>query len=373
MRKEPGKKRLYPGEKLVAAAGYPALMKFVDGGESRPLVVFITGGGVLARIAYGHPEGSPRDFLAHWLAEAGHPFLALSYPIDNPVFDSVHPAFSVRDWGAQSAEIVAKTVKANRLPTDVVVLAWSMAGRIAEPLGRALARHGIGVELFVAMAASAPTPGLQPGLDRIRPAANGLGDLSGGFLDWLVGSLDGQRGARGTSVVAEDQFRAEFTGNVPVNLCATALRYGEHGFFADGAADLADTGALNYAGFPPLAAMTHRSVTDARHALGDRGAWGFYISQTLCERFPLAQAGLLGELPKEAWNRLTALIAVAPGELTATVSGNHLFFVGERGAQETVEALGLLRARARRLHDALREIAEIAEQGQERRSAYALH
>lgn len=373
MRKEPGKRRLYPGEKLVAAAGYPALTKFVDGDGNRPLVVFITGGGVLARIAYGSPEGCPRDFLAHWLAEAGHPFLALSYPLDNPVFDSVHPAFSVRDWGAQSAEIIAKTVKANRLPADVVVLAWSMAGRIAEPLGRALGRHGIGVELFVAMAAAAPMPGLLPGLDRLRPAANGLGDLSGGFNEWLVANLDGQRGADGMPVVAEDQFRAEFTGNVPVNLCATALRYGENGFIPDGAADLADTGALNYAGFPPLAAMTHRSATDARHALADRGAWGFYISQTLCERFPLAQAGLLEKLPAETWNRLTALIAVAPGELTATVSGNHLFFVGERGAQETVEALGLLRARARRLHDGLREIADIAEHGLERHRAYALH
>ena len=68
------------------------------------------------------------------------------------------------DWGEQSAEIVARHVKAHDLPARVVVLGWSMAGRIAQPIAASLRKRGIEIELFVAMAAATALPNLLPGL-----------------------------------------------------------------------------------------------------------------------------------------------------------------------------------------------------------------
>ena len=73
-------------------------------------------GGVFARIAYGHPEGRPSDFLFYWLKEAGFPTLALTYPLGTAPFQQAWPAFTVTDWAEQSAETIARYQKAHALP-----------------------------------------------------------------------------------------------------------------------------------------------------------------------------------------------------------------------------------------------------------------
>ncbi|PXW57297.1 hypothetical protein C7450_107338 [Chelatococcus asaccharovorans] len=189
---------LYPGEELTEAAGYPALVRFEPGREGLPVVVFVTGGGVLGRIAYGPPGGRAADFLCHWLHEEGFPSLVLSYPIDNrDVFDAAFPQFSVIDWAEQSAEIIARYMDRNGLPANAIVLGWSMAGRIAEPLHAALRGRGKGIELFIAMAAATALPNTLPGLDHLKPAASGLAAIRGAYLDWLLQCLADQNAAAG--------------------------------------------------------------------------------------------------------------------------------------------------------------------------------
>ncbi len=344
-----------PGEQIRTGAGYPALSRFAPGDSGRPLVVFVTGGGVLARIAYGHRDGRTEDFLAHWLRRAGYPFLAVSYPIDHPVFDAPYPAFSVLDWGEQTAEIVEQFVVEARLPRQALVLAWSMAGRIAEPLNAAMARRGLAIELFVAMSASTALPGLLPALDQLQPSAKGLARVEGAFVDWLVGCLHDQNALAGRTLIADEAFRKEFTGDLPVNLAATALRYRNGAFVADPLADADDVGATRYGDFPPLALITHASPRDPRHALGDRSAWGFYIAQTLCARRLWPRAAELAALPPEQWRRIVELANGAPDELSVALPGSHLFFVGEAGARETVAALDALRAKAASLDAALNQ------------------
>ena len=78
---ETGPAMLYPHEELIEAAGYPALARFEPGRLELPMVVFVTGGGVLGRIAYGPPERRAADFLCYWLHEEGFASLVLSYPI----------------------------------------------------------------------------------------------------------------------------------------------------------------------------------------------------------------------------------------------------------------------------------------------------
>lgn len=344
---------MYPGEQIVDAAGFPALVKFEAGAPGAPLVVFITGGGVLARVAYGHPEGKPSDFLGYWLRREGIPFLAISYPMGNPVFAAAYPDFSMTDWGEQSAEIIARHVKTHNLPSRVVVLGWSMAGRIAEPITASLRKRGIGVELFVAMAAATALPNLLPALAHAKPQPSGLAGVAGGYTDALLLYLKQQNAEAGHTVIDPAIFPAQFMGDYPIRLAASALKRENGVFVPDPLGDQQGTGAWQYASFPPLALMTHEAWADARHALMDRSTWGFYISQTLSETRVFARVKDFSKLAPAQWKQVNDLIHAAPARLTMVMPGNHMFFVGEPGAKATVEALKELRRRAAALDLAL--------------------
>lgn len=347
--------RVYPFETMAVSAGFPSLQYYRDGRPERPLVVFVTGGGVLARIGYGQPEGREQDFLAYWVREAGYPFLALSYPLGNSVFPTVHPDFSVRDWGEQAAESIAKVVNAEQMPREVVILAWSMAGRIAVPLATALKRHGCDIELFVAMAASPPLSFL-PALEGLQSAKDGLADVSGPFVDWLAHSLAEQGARNGHALIPEHVFRREFTGNVPVDLVASSLRWSSGAFVSDLGADLADTRALSYAAYPLTAVMTHDDTGDFRHALTDAAAWAFTSNQALFERDILPRQGSITKMRPEAWHLLMERVRSATGDLGSVIAGNHMFFVGEDGARTTVAAMEKLRCASNKVRKSITEL-----------------
>ncbi len=344
---ETGRAMLYPLEELTEAAGYPALVRFEPGRPDLPVVVFVTGGGVLGRIAYGPPGGRAADFLCHWLHEAGFPSLVLSYPIDDGgVFDAAFPEFSITDWAEQSAEIIARSIDRNGLPADAIVLGWSMAGRIAEPLHAALRRRGKGIELFVAMAAASALPNTLPGLGGLKPAPSGLAAIRGAYLDWLLRCLADQNRLAGHVVLDADGFAGEMTGDFPVGLAASAMRYRSGAFVSDPAGDAREIGAAQYAAFPPLAVMTHASPLDARHALQDRSSWGVYITEQLCETLVFSRPDALAALPADRWALLVEHVRSAPERLSATLPGNHMFFVGEEGARRIVQVLQHLRQAA---------------------------
>ena len=338
---------LYPQEELTEAAGYPALVRFEPGQPGRPVVVFVTGGGVLGRIAYGPPEGKASDFLCHWLHADGFASLVLSYPMASKgVFDAAFPKFSITDWAEQSAELIARYVDRYKLPENVIVLGWSMAGRIAEPLHAALQRRGKGIELFVAMAAASALPNTLPGLNQLKPAASGLAAIHGAYLDWLLECLAGQNSAAGHPIVDAERFAREMTGDFPVGLAASAMRYMNGAFVVNPADDAREVGTAQYASFPPLALMTHASPIDARHALTDRSTWGVYITQRLCETLVFSRPKALAALPAERWTLLIEHVRNAAQRLSATLPGNHMFFLGEDGARKTVQTLKQLRQTA---------------------------
>ena len=349
--------QLDPGEELRVAAGFSALIRLLGGAPGRPLVVFVTGGGVLARVAYGHGDARPEDFLAYWLHRAGYSFLATSYPLGHPVFPQAYPAFTVRDWAAQTAELARSAVVDHGLAPRILVLAWSMAGRIAQPLGTACRERGLEIELFLPMAATPALPNLLPALDALRPDPQGLADARVGFFPWLVRCLQAQNERAGRSILAEEEFLAAFTGDYPINLAATPLRYRDGRFVADIAEDDQDTGARNIAEFPCLAVLGHDSPLDPRHALTDRANWAAFLAQSLFARVS-ARAPDLAALPPEAWRECLRLIHGASERLSATVPGSHLFFLGESGAQATVAALGTLQDRARTLTAELDRLAK---------------
>lgn len=337
---------LYPGEAIEHAAGFPVLVRFEPARSDSTLVVFITGGGVLARIAYGYPGGRPADFLAHWLHREGLALLALSYPMGHSAFAETYPGFGVADWAEQSAEIIARYVAAHQLPKKVVVLAWSMAGRVAEPLTVRLRQREVEVELLVAMAASPAMPNLLPGLDGLRPAPSGLARVEGAYLAWLQQCLADQRRLAGHPIVPPDLFAAAFAGDFPVGLAASAMRYEGGAFVHAPQRDADETGAFAYGQYPAISVLTHESPIDPHHALVDRAVWGFYITQQLSQDYLFQRVADIPALAPERWMEIVRLIQGAPARLTLTMPGNHMFFVGETGAAKTVAALKELRARA---------------------------
>ena len=147
-------------------------------------------------------------------------------------------------------------------------------------------------------------------------------------------------------VLDADEFTREMTGDFPVGLAASAMRYRNGTFVPDPASDANEVGTAQYAAFPPLALMTHASAVDARHALTDRSTWGVYVTQQICEGLIFSQAHKLAALPSEKWVLLVEHVGHAAQRLSATLPGNHMFFLGENGARRTVQMLKLLRQTA---------------------------
>jgi len=342
MAAKPSKNLLYPNEKLVFACGFPALSWFKAGGKTKPLVLFLTGGGVLARIAYGHPESRPDDFLAYWFYQEGHSFLALTYPMDHPVFPTVHPEFTVHDWGKQSSEIVSRTISQQRLPKEIIIVAWSMAGRVVGSVTKSLRKKGIEVRLCVGLAANTPASTIIVDFSKVKMSSRGLGEalLTPGFKANLRG-------------IPMDLFQKDYLGNYPMNLASTSLRYRRGRFVADPAEDLLDTEAWDYSHFPLVSLLYDESFVDARHALLDKEVWRPYISQVFFQKVIEKH---LKTMKKRHWRKLLLLFRQVSDQLSRPIKGTHFFFVGKKGAKTTVAETKKLLNIANRLCDKFEKI-----------------
>jgi len=354
--------RRYPGEETLEAAGFPALVHVTEGRPELPLVVIVPGAGHLARVAYGHPEGDPRDFVAHWLAERGHTVLAASYPLEHAVYGAVHPDFGLRDWGRQVAELADGVVAAHGLGREIIVLAWSMAGGVCLGLTEAAEGRGLSVRLFCGVAATSPLPLQSPGLvDALRAARrkSGMGSIDfylrrqPGLHSFLDDVAERSAWTR-REVVPREQYLAEWIGHGPIGLWGTPIRSRGGAWVEDMGAALDDLGTVEYHLAPPIGLVMDDGPSDERHALADRAMWSPYLV-TAVRR--LVHGGADPQrLGRRTWLRLRDLVLEAPDRLTLTVPGNHFVLLGEPGARAVAE--GVLEL-DRRLAQIGREAADI--------------
>jgi len=351
---------LYQDEQLVTGCGYPVVVRFMAGEPGRPLVIFMPDVAHLARIAYGYPGGRAEDYLAFWLQRAGFSFLGASYPLEHVAFPDCCPDFTLRAWGLQTMEIADQFMKAHQLGRRAIVLAWGAAGRTAEPVAAAARNLKIELELFVAVSASSPLSGAAstPADIHARRTERGLLDLSGSLYPWSLRSLRDQNQLNGHLIVPEEIYLREFVGNCPVNVAASFQRYRKGQFVRDPREALEDAAAFHYSGFPLCGVLYGSSARDALNALLEPVAWGAYMVQALYQHCVVPNAIDLGLLPSEAFRLLIEILHSAPKKLSEAVEGNHFFFVGARGAMETVAALDRLRSRLRAV---TREILRLLE------------
>ncbi|WP_407151183.1 hypothetical protein [Bradyrhizobium sp. ORS 86] len=336
---------LFSNELLLNGATFPAIAFWRPPTGTNPTVVFLPGGGHLARIAYGHPGANPRDFVDFWLREVGWGLLAVSYPCDHPAFPRLYPEMTVSDWGASVAAIALDLLSRCPAPCQVVVAGWSMAGRVVRSVCHGLARGGLPAMGVISLAASAPFPGLVPVFEKGEPVTEtGLWDLSAHepglptrHSNWCA-ELAAQSADNDRVIIPEDVYRRDYRVNTPL------LLRGEPQFLRSRSAILSvaqvtdELGTFDYGSHPLTGVIAPTRPSDARHALTDPLTWGFLNAQQVFERHVSGCRDLSTILPQR-WEQLRSLMFDLPRRLTRTVSGGHFFFVGERGAEATVRHL----------------------------------
>lgn len=337
----------FSDEKMVTAAGFPALTKFIAGDPQQPLVVFIPGAHHTARIAYGgHSGGRDEDFLAYWLVKEGYNFLGVSYPIATrkPVIAETYPAYNARDWGKQAAEVAKRTIDEHHLTNRIIVIGWSMGGRIAEPITEAATAEGLDVAFFVSFSATPGVTGLVSMKANFPMTASGYADRSNiypAFLKQLAAenALNG-----GRVIIDEESYRNDYVGDMPVGLEGYGLHYRDGQFVRDFWADEEDFRVHDYGKLPYIAMFMPNHPLDARHALTDRGNWGLLMVNKISEDLAAAKVDL-NAMPRDRWLALVDLVRGAPDRLSVEIAGDHFFFVGEMGARQTATALKTMDAR----------------------------
>jgi pimeloyl-ACP methyl ester carboxylesterase len=350
----------FEGEHVVEVDGYPAMYKFIAGDPAKPLIVFIPGAHHYARIAYGgHEGGRAEDFLAHWLVELGYNFVGISYPLasKNPAMPGYFPAYTARDWGHQAADIARQVIDANHLTGRIIVIGWSMGGRIAEPVAEFAKADGLDLDLFISFSATPGVTGLVDMKAQFKKTPEGYADRSniyGGF--WRQIALESAM--NGHAVIDEKSYLADYVGDMPVNLEGYGLHFRDGEFVRDYWADEDEFRVHDFAKLPSIAMLMPNETLDSRHALTDRGNWGLLVVNKVQADIDAAHIDV-GKLPPERWLALVDLVRNAPDRLSLEMNGDHFFFLGEAGARETARAVQTLERRA---HGFKAQLADILRQ-----------
>jgi hypothetical protein len=342
---------LYTGEKIEKGAGFPAITYFAKGAEGAPLVVFIPGAHHMARVAYGGHKGARKeDFLAHWLNRKGYHFLAVSYPIniDKGGLETNHPDFMIRDWGAQAAALARKKIDQHGLGNRMIVLGWSMAGKVAQSVHEAASKANLQLDFYVSLAATPAIPGMIALTREYPMLKSGYADRRKNFKGWWKQvAVNNKRNGR--EIVPEEIFGNEYQGDIPINLQGYGQQFRNSAFTMDPMAVQADAKPFAFADFPLVAMIIPDGRGDRRHALVDQAAWTMYNANTVFKRYLSANKVNVKDLSDAQWHGLLHLTRTIDDRLSYTVNGNHFFFVGENGARATADAVELLEDRVHAL------------------------
>lgn len=346
---------LYPGETILKPGEYPALTKFIKGDPQKPLAVFIPGAANTARIAYGgHPGGRDEDFLAYWLKKRGYSFLGVSYPIEtaNPIYERSYPDFGVKAWGRQAAEISKHVIEQNRLNRHIIIIGWSMSGRIAPAFSKSAEDLGLIVDFFVSLSS---TPAVMNAMGLARPPKitlreNGYEDRTGVFDKFYKLIEDNSSENGGRTVIPKDVCLRDYFGSIPVNIEGNGWRLRDNGLVEDSVEFIKESGCFQFADFPFAATIYSENPADPLYSMYDLsnfGCWSLYQVNKVVSGYVGANRALFANLEPERFFCLCKLIKSAPQRLSAVTHGNHFFFVGEKGASETAALIQKLETEVR--------------------------
>ncbi|EED18667.1 thioesterase domain protein [Talaromyces stipitatus ATCC 10500] len=322
--------KLYAGEQLEQAAGFPTLYNYFPADPEKQLIVFIPGSGHNARVAYGAHRGyQQKDFLAYWLNSHGHGLLAISYPIesDPELIPATAPHFRIRDWGKQAAEVTHKIIEQHGLFKEVVLVAWSMGGRIVVPYCAHAHSLGIDVALFASLAAT-------PGVHGSRPPPAEMSSTTAGSFALQVEEQN-QKFNNGRAIFSEGVYPREYCGYTPVSLTGWGYRYDNESrkLVVDRWISTEDAAVDQFEHWPMLVALTGTSSLDARHVITDQATWSYMLTRKLMHMIEAHDVKKIAE--NGNWGKLIEMVHSLPSQISYSIPGNHFFFVGEPGARTT--------------------------------------
>lgn len=338
------KTNLYAGEQLVEVDKVQTLFKFIKGDIDKPLVIFIPGAAHLARISYGFPGGKEDDFLSYWLHKKGYSFLGASYPIDNPCYTKIYPSFNVRDWGNQVATLAKIIIDKNHLSNHVVVLGWSMGGNIEESIEEAFEKLDIKMDSFIGLSAVTPLSYLGQTIKGFKGNDMLPNQLLNEkpFFNLFAQLLEEQSKYNGHEIIPKNIYLNEFIGNIPVALQGQGYRFAHNKFEFDMQYSLDDSGVFRFEHTPWIGLISDDSSEIPKITLIDPSAWNFIRSEMLYAQY-ITAININSNFDKYA--EIKRILIEMPQYLSETVHGNHFFFVGKKGAFETVEKIEFIMKR----------------------------
>lgn len=323
-------------EKLTNIANYPALTYFKLGDKAKNLVIFVTGGYNLARVAYGMPSLAKSDFLAYWFQKKGYSFLGLSYPLDHETFTETYPEFSILDWAKKIVSAAKLEIKNNNLPKTFIMLGWSMAGKSISQVNK-IAKSSDLTCIYVSLASSPPLNGLISAnfFDELikKPTKKGLSSKAP-LIPWFLLQLHEQNELNDRVIIDDDIYINSMLGDLSINLHSTNMRFNNGIFEGDVAATLSDTNAMDYASFPMTGLIYGDSRLDYLNTLFNQFDWSPMLSRAIYNQ--LTKNMPIDSLSPQQWECFMSLINNTPRLLSRQIKGSHLFFLGKKGAKKTV-------------------------------------
>ena len=348
MATQPPNPSLYPGEILDTIAGYPTIYNYQpntnsDDATTKPLIVCIPGGVHLARIYYGgHNGSSPNNFLSYHLNKHGFNVLSVSYPLASTpaIMPATAPHFRIKDWGRQAATTAKKVIDEHALPGSVILIGWSMGGRVLVPFTVSAKELGLHVEQFISFAGTPGISGLRPNLYQ-HPVTGSAGCMDVGYmlkparLESFAQQVEEMERINGSEIIPRDVYLKEYVGGSPISLMGLRLKYDGTGFVQDEMTHEEDSRVWDFANCPLVSGLCPDGVLDASHAMADQATWGFILTYQL--EIAIGKEGLGRVQRTGKWRRLLDFVRDAPRRLCWSVDGNHFFFVGERAASEVAD------------------------------------
>ncbi len=325
---------LYKNEKLASLNGFQSLIEFSKGDPSKPLIIFIPGNAHLARIGYGYTGGNPKDFLAYWLNKKGYSFLGVSYPTDNSVYNKVYPEFNIDDWGKLVIAAAKEIINKERLSNNIIIVGWSMAGSVVQTANLAAQKNGLHLQLFIGLSAVPPIPYIMKNSPLImnKMLENHLADRTS-LYPWFYKWIEEQNQYNGHTIIPREIYLSQFLGSIPIALGAEGYHYENQKFIFNIDKTIQESGVFDFEKMPLIAQIHDDSPVTMKISTIDPYSWYFLLTQMLYQNYLIHINN--ATLDVVSYEKLNNFFNKIPAQLTMTVHGNHMFFVGQKGAKET--------------------------------------
>lgn len=330
---------LFDNEEIRAARGFPSLISFFKGDPEKPLVVLFPGWAFLARIFYGAPGMDEKDFLTHWLLAEGYSVLAVSYPMDHPVYKEVFPGFTITDWGNLASDLAREFIDENGLISEVIALHWSASGQAVRPFNKASSENGLKVRFAVALEA---TPAIEVPEDRTRTlkkSSKNMISLEDFHYGLFLQEIQSQEELNGKTIISEKQYRELFFGDIPVGLTGTGEYFVNGRFVGDPGRASEDKRFFAFTEYPLVCVITGDSAKAPYHPIVDRSTWSFLNTRKIYHDL---FASSNKNMSDSELNHFAGYVNKLQERVFKQVRGNHFMFLGEFGAREVARNLEVL-------------------------------